>query len=89
MEEVNDLAYVHGKALNVIVVAREPAEQVASTLLHDYQNAYVAIDEEGALFAQMEVPHVPYTILLSPRGEVLWLGNPTKLTTATLEKLLQ
>ena len=89
VEEVNDLAYTYNNILDVVVVAREPVEQVASILLHDYQNAYVGIDEQGALFGQMEVPHVPYAILLSPRGEVLWLGNPTKLTTATLDKLLK
>lgn len=89
MEEVNNLAYTYNNILDVVVVAREPVEQVASILLHDYQNAYVALDEQGNLFRQLEVPHVPYALLLSPQGEVLWLGNPTKLTTAILDKLLQ
>ena len=89
VDEVNELAYTYNNILNVVVVAREPAEQVASILLHDYQNAYVAIDENGDVFKQLEVPHVPYSILISAQGEVLWIGNPTRLTKATREKLLQ
>lgn len=89
VEEVNELAHTYNNILNVVVVAREPAEQVASILLHDYQNAYVALDEKGVIFEQLEVPHVPYAMLISPRGQVLWLGNPTRLTRATIEKLLQ
>lgn len=89
VDEVNELAYTYNNILDVVVVAREPAEQVASILLHDYQNAYVAIDENGDVFKQLEVPHVPYSILISAQGEVLWAGNPTRLTQATIEKLLK
>ena len=89
VEEVNELAYTYNNILNVVVVAREPAEQVASLLLHDYQNAYVAIDERGVIFGQFEVPHVPYALLLSPQGQILWLGNPTRLTRVTIEDILK
>lgn len=89
VEEVNELAYTYNNIMNVVVVAHEPAEQVASLLLHDYQNAYVAIDEQGLFFGRFEVPHVPYALLISERGEVLWLGNPMRLDKKTIEKLLQ
>ncbi len=89
VDEVNELAYTYNNILNVVVVAREPAEQVASLLLHDYQNAYVAIDEKGVVFKQLDVPHVPYSIFISAQGKILWAGNPARLTMATIEKILQ
>ena len=105
VDEVNELAYTYNNILNVVVVAREPAEQVASILLHDYQNAYVAIDE----IARQVIRDIGYNsgemcfdgnscaVLTSVHaqspdiamGEVLWIGNPTRLTKATIEKLLQ
>lgn len=88
VEEVNRLAHTYNNILNVAVVAREPVEQVADILLHQYQYAYIALDEQGTLFAQYEVPHVPYALLLSERGEVLWFGNPTHLNAETIEQLL-
>lgn len=89
IEVANEWADTYNNIMNVVMIAREPAEQVASLLLHDYQYAYVAIDEAGRFFNLYEVPHVPYALLLSPQGEILYMGNPKHLDTKTIEKLLQ
>ena len=73
VEEVNELAHTYNNILNVVVVAREPAEQVASILLHDYQNAYVALDEKGVFLSSWRCHTSPMPC--SSRHEVRSWGS--------------
>lgn len=88
VDEVNRWADKLSEKLNVVVVTREPSEQVAPILMHEYQYCYVAIDERGVLFQRYEVPYVPYAVLMDHRGEVLWIGNASSLRLETIENLL-
>lgn len=88
VEKANEWAHTYNNILNVVMVTREPAEQVVAVLMHEYQYAYVALDEQGTIYRKFEVPHVPYAVLLSPQGGVLWMGNPANLNGEMLEQLL-
>lgn len=89
VDVLNEWAGELAEWLNVVVVTREPSEQVAPILMHEYQYSYVAIDEGGVLFNLYEVPYVPYAVLIDPKGEVLWVGNGAALSKENIKKLLQ
>ena len=88
IELCNNLAREYRSVMDVVTLTREPAEQVAAMLLHQYQYCYVATDESGALFRAFETDHVPYALMVDPNGHIIWAGNPTRLTTTNIEKLL-
>lgn len=84
----NALAYEFRDNLNVVVVTKEPAEQVTSMLMHDYQFFYAATDEKGALFEDFNVRHVPYAVIINRKGYIVWAGNPLNLDTKTIQNTL-
>lgn len=88
IEPLNSLADTYKERLNVVVVAREPREQIAEMLLHDYQFFYVAIDEGGRVFKDFEVRYVPYSLLIDERGTILWTGNSALLDGKIIDKYL-
>ncbi len=88
IELCNNLAREYRSVMDVVTLTREPAEQVAAMLLHQYQYCYVATDESGELFRAFETDHVPYALMVDPNGHIIWAGNPTRLTTTNIEKLL-
>lgn len=85
---LNELAKEFRYDMDVVMLTREPAEQVAYMLLHEYQYTYVATDESGDMFRAFGVNHVPYAVIISPSGLVLWMGNPLTLDKKTIKKLL-
>ena len=88
IEELNQLAANYKESLNVVVVAREPREQIAEMMLHDYQHFYVAIDEAGTIFKSFEVRYVPSSVLTNHRGVILWTGNSALLDQAIIDKFI-
>jgi len=88
IEPCNRLAAQESALLNIVVVTREPAEQVARLLLHDYQYFYVAIDERGKVFDSFGASYVPYAVIVDKGGTIVWTGNPANLTEQTVRKLL-
>lgn len=86
IELLNQLAANYKDVLNVVVVAREPREQIAEMMLHDYQHFYVAIDEQGEVFSRFEVRYVPFSVLADRKGVILWTGNSALLDSKTLDK---
>ncbi len=88
IEHLNALACDYRYDMDVLMLTREPAEQVAGMLLHEYQYFYVAIDESGKVFRAFDVSHVPYAVIINPKGIIVWAGNPLSLTDLTIKKLL-
>lgn len=86
IDQLNQLADNYKEVLNVVVVAREPREQIAEMMLHEYQHVYVAIDEPGSVFGQFEVRYVPFSVLADRKGVILWTGNSALLDSKTLDK---
>ncbi len=88
IEDLNAMACDYRYDMDVLMLTREPAEQVAGMLLHEYQYFYVAIDESGKVFRAFGVSHVPYAVVINPKGIIVWAGNPLSLTDSTIKKLL-
>jgi hypothetical protein len=88
IELCNNLSHLFLDQMDVVMLTREPAEQVASLLMHEYQFFYVATDESGDTFRAFGVNHVPYAVIISPRGEVIWIGNPWTLSKEIIENLI-
>ena len=88
IDELNQIAALYKESLNVVVVAREPQEQIAEMMLHEYQHFYVAIDEAGTIFKSFDVRYVPYSVLTNHRGVILWTGNSALLDQSTIDKII-
>lgn len=88
IESYNTLAYEFRDDMNLIVLTREPAEQVASLLMHDYQFFYVATDEQGHLFEDFGVRHVPYAVIINRKGRIEWAGNPYYIDKNRLQNII-
>ncbi len=88
IDHLNALACDYRHEMDVLMLTREPSEQVAGMLLHEYQYFYIAADESGGLFRAFDVKHVPYAVIISPKGVVVWAGNPLTLTNEILKKTL-
>lgn len=84
----NSLSHHFLDKMDVVMLTREPSEQVASLLMHEYQFFYVAADESGATFRAFGVNHVPFAVIIDDSGEVVWIGNPWALTKEIIEKLI-
>lgn len=89
IDHLNALSCDYRRDMDVVMLTREPSEQVAGMLLHEYQYFYVATDESGDTFRAFDVRHVPYAVIISPKGRILWMGNPLTLNNSTIKKLLQ
>ncbi|MBO7300351.1 MAG: TlpA family protein disulfide reductase [Tidjanibacter sp.] len=89
IDHLNALASDYRHEMDVVMLTREPAEQVAYMLLHEYQFFYVATDESGDMFRSFGVSHVPFAVIINPKGTIVWMGNPLTLNNKTLKKLLQ
>ena len=89
IDHLNALASDFRYEMDVVVLTREPSEQVAYMLLHEYQFFYVATDERGDMFRSFGVNHVPYAVIINPRGIIIWVGNPLTLDKKMIKKLLQ
>lgn len=64
--------------LNVIVLAKEPAQTISSKIpaQHKY---FVAIDDNARTFTSLEIDFVPFSILTDAKGRILWFGaTPTE-----------
>ena len=88
IDHLNTLAKDYRHDMEVLVLTREPSEQVASMLLHEYQYCYIGIDEDGKVFRAFNVKHVPYAVIINPKGIIAWAGNPLTLNNETLKKTL-
>jgi hypothetical protein len=88
IELCNNLSHLFLDKMDVVMLTREPAEQVASLLMHEYQFFYVATDESGNVFRSFGVNHVPYAVIINPKGTIVWVGNPLTLDSKTIKKLL-
>lgn len=88
IEHLNALACDYRHEMDVLMLTREPSEQVAGMLLHEYQYFYVATDESGRQFRAFDVKHVPYAVIISSKGVIIWAGNPLTLNDSTIKKLL-
>lgn len=88
IEPLNNLGNRFKEQLNVVVVVREPREQVVNLLLHEYQYFYIALDEQGSIFRTFEVRYVPYAVLMDHRGNILWTGNSSQLTDSVIDKYI-
>ena len=86
---LNNIARDYRQRMDVLMLTREPSEQVADMLLHEYQYFYVATNENGSVFRLFDVTHVPYAVIVNTKGFIVWAGNPLTLTDKTIEKILQ
>ena len=89
IEHLNALACYYRNDMEVVMLTREPSEQVAGMLLHEYQYFYVATDESGDMFRAYGVSHVPYAVIINRKGVIVWCGNPMILNDSEIKKLLQ
>lgn len=74
--------------LNVVIMTREPAEQISKLLLKEYQYSYVGVDDKGDIFNKYGVFYVPYAVIVDKKGIIRWTGNPRLLTYEIIDKIV-
>ena len=84
----NRLAAELTDSLTLVIVAREPEEQIAPLLFKEYQYYYIAVDSSGELCKSYGVPYVPYSVVVGRRGIVRWTGNSQTLDLPTLHTII-
>jgi hypothetical protein len=84
----NSLSHTSLDQMDVVMLTREPSEQLASLLMHEYQFFYVASDEEGTMFSAFGANHVPYAVIVNPKGVIVWTGNPWTLNIEIIENII-
>lgn len=84
----NTLAHMYLDDMDVVMLTREPSEQIASLLMHEYQFFYVASDESGKTFEAFGASHVPYAVIITTRGVIAWTGNPLTLTREIIDNII-
>lgn len=85
----NTISHMFLDEMDVVMLTREPSEQVASLLMHEYQFFYVASDESGATFRAFGAKHVPYAVIIDTKGVIVWTGNPWSLTKEIIENAIK
>lgn len=87
------LAYIKAKHGNgdsgiQIVVLTQLKGAALDKLAKDYGDAYyIGGDPDGKIYQAFNVQFLPYTILVSSKGELYWQGNLGNITEAVLQKI--
>ena len=71
-----------------IVVLTQLKGSALEKLAADYGEAYyIGGDPDGKVYQAFNVQFLPYTILVSSKGELYWQGNLGNITDAVLQKV--
>lgn len=83
-----DHKYGNGDSGIQIVVLVAQLGPAAERLRRDYgENYYIGVDPDGKVYQAFNVRFLPYTILVSSKGELYWQGNLGNLTDEMLRKV--
>lgn len=89
LARLDELARSNGENLTVIVLTREDAPAVTGRLLEGNPSYYAGYDASGTAFTSFEARYVPYSVIYDKRGRVLWVGNPSTLSNADVERIIK
>ena len=70
-------------------ISQETQTKVSAFMKRKKMNFYSAIDYNGKTFSDFNVLAIPHAVILGPSGEILWHGNPSSLTAAILQPLVE
>lgn len=88
IDPCNAISHTFLEQMDVVVLTKEPSEQVTSLLMHEYQFFYAASDESGKTFQAFGANHVPFAVIVDLQGVVIWTGNPWTLSKDIIENLI-
>lgn len=86
---IETVALKYKGKLNVVLLAKEPAEGVRGKLAMQSGAYFAAIDEGGRTFEAFGVKFVPFCVLIDHKGRVLWSGNPSSLDSEEIGRLIK
>lgn len=80
--------YGNGDSGLQIVVLTQVKGAALDKLAKDYGDTYyIGGDPDGKVYQAFNVQFLPYTILVSSKGELYWQGNLGNITDAVLQKV--
>jgi hypothetical protein len=86
---LDKLAVRYAGSLNVILIAKEPADKVTAIIKPAERTFYTAFDDSGKTFGNFGVQFVPYSVLIDGKGKVTWFGNPSALSGSIIDKAIK
>lgn len=90
IEQLRHTADAMGGKLHVVVIARESAEKIATTLRPFLSpNLCVGIDPTGQIFGNFGVSYLPFGVLVDAKNRALWMGNSLQINAANIDKIAQ
>lgn len=89
LARLDELARIDRDNLTVIVLTREDDPAVTGRLLEGNPSYYAGYDGAGTAFNSFGARYVPYSVIYDKRGRVLWVGNPSALSNADVERLIK
>lgn len=78
-----------GGLLSIVLISREDKASIQSSALSQPRAYAVGADDEGKTFAAYSVQYVPFSVLVDPKGKVVWFGNPANLEESTISGALK
>lgn len=79
LSKLNQIANKHKKDLVVVVLTKNNQDDV--TPIIGAGSAFkIALDDNAKTFTNYGVKYVPFSVLISAKGSVLWFGNSNTLT---------
>ena len=78
----------YGDSVGVVLLAREPREQVGEAVNGKGYGFGVALDDNGKTFDAYGVQFVPFAVLYDAKGKILWFGNSSKFGNDELERAM-
>jgi len=87
--KLNDIhAKFAEKGLVVIGVTKEAKEEVVPFVAKFPMHYFVGLDLQGKFTDSLSVRALPYALIASPSGKVVWRGQPSALSDSEIERLM-
>lgn len=76
------------KGLVIVGLTQDEASDIATFVKKFPINFHIARDIKGEIFKTLKVRAMPYSVLVSKSGKIIWQGDPAQLNKARLDAFL-
>lgn len=91
VKEYSKLANIHktlGSKLGIVIILAVESGNLRNKVAADGSRYIFGLDIDGDIFTLFGVRYLPFYMLFNAKGEMVWQGNISTLTTTEIEELL-
>ncbi len=74
-ENIDEIAKIVGDDAEIIIVTTASSDEFEALALSDGKKCHFAVDPNRTFHKLLGVEYIPYTVVVSAQGELLWQGN--------------